>query len=164
VGSFGVTGPYFFQDRHAMTINSGRYVHMLLNFLAPKIRRCGINQQTTWFQQDRTIAHTVRASMAVVREMFPWHVISQHGDLPWPAWSPDLSVCDYFLWGYLKVKVFINRPRTVHELKVATEHEITAMPSRHGKMLNKQLQDEAARMCTKTWHNFQDKMSWQLYT
>jgi hypothetical protein len=68
-----------------------------------------------------------RASMAVVREMFPRHVISQHGDLPWPAWSPDLSVCKYFLWGYLKARVFINRPCTVHELKVAIEHEIVAI-------------------------------------
>jgi hypothetical protein len=30
--------------------------------------------------------------------------------------------------GYLKVKIFINRPRTVHELKVAIEHEIMAVP------------------------------------
>jgi hypothetical protein len=59
-----------------------------------------------------------------------------------------LSVCDYFLWGYFKAKVFINRPRTVHELKVAIEQEIAAI---HGKMLNEQLQDEAARMHMKTW-------------
>jgi hypothetical protein len=73
-------------------------------------------------------AHTARASMAVVRENFPGHVISQCGDLPWPARSPDLSVCDYFLWGYIKAKVFINKPCTVHELKVAIEHEIPAIP------------------------------------
>jgi hypothetical protein len=30
--------------------------------------------------------------MAVVQEMFPGHVISQRGDLPWPARSPDLSM------------------------------------------------------------------------
>jgi hypothetical protein len=38
-----------------------------------------------------------------------------------------LSVCDILLWGYLKAKVFINRPHTVHELKVAAEHEIAAI-------------------------------------
>jgi hypothetical protein len=32
--------------------------------------------------------------------------ISQRGDLPWPARSPDFSVCHYFLWGYLNLKVF----------------------------------------------------------
>jgi YD repeat-containing protein len=122
---------------------------MLHNFLIPEINRRGINQQTMYFQQDRATAHTARASMAVVREIFPGHVTSQCGDLPWPAQSPDLSVCDYFLWGYIKVKVFINKPRTVHELKVAIEHEIVAIPPRHGKTLNEQLQDEAARMRTK---------------
>jgi hypothetical protein len=81
-----------------------------------------------WFQQDGATVHTVRASMAVVREMFPGHVISLRGDLPWPARSPDLSVCDYFLWDYLKTKVFVNKPRMVHELKVAIEHEVTAIP------------------------------------
>jgi hypothetical protein len=86
--------------------------------------------------------------MTVVPEMFPGHVISQYGDLPWPARSPDLRVCNYFLWCYLKAKVFINRPRTVHELKVASEHEIAAIPPRHGKTLNEQLQDEAARRRT----------------
>jgi hypothetical protein len=129
VGSFGVIDPYFFEeDGHSVTVNSGRYVHVLHNFLAPEINRCGINQQTMWFQQDGAIAHIARASMSVVQEMFPGHVISQRGDLPWPAWSPDLCVCYYFLWGYLKAKVFINRPCSIHELKVATEHEITAIP------------------------------------
>jgi hypothetical protein len=79
-----------------------------------------------WFQKDGATAHIAGSSMTVVREVFPGHVISQRGDLPWPARSPDLSARDYFLGGYLKV--FTNRPCTVHELKVATEHEITAMP------------------------------------
>jgi hypothetical protein len=81
-----------------------------------------------WVQQDGATTHIVRASMTVVREMFPGHVISQRGSLLWPAWSPDLSVCNYFLSGYLRVKIFINRPCTVHELKVATVYEIMAMP------------------------------------
>jgi hypothetical protein len=72
VGSFGVIGPYFFEeDGHAVTVNSDRYVHMLHNFLTPEINRCGINQQNMWFQQDGTTAHTARASMTVVRECFP---------------------------------------------------------------------------------------------
>jgi hypothetical protein len=40
-----------------------------------------------------------------------------------------LTACDYFLWGYIQVKVFINKPCIVHELKVATEHEIVAIPA-----------------------------------
>jgi hypothetical protein len=90
-------------------------------------------------------------TLTVVREMFPGHVISRRGGHAWPARTPDFSVCDYFLWGYLRAKVFISRPRAVHELKVAIEHEFAAIPLRHGKTLNEQLQDKAARMCTKRW-------------
>jgi hypothetical protein len=42
---------------------------MLHNFLTPEINRCGINQQTMWFQKGRASAHTARASMAVVQEL-----------------------------------------------------------------------------------------------
>jgi hypothetical protein len=42
VGSFGMIGPYFFEDGHAATVNSGHYVHMLHNFLIPEINRRGI--------------------------------------------------------------------------------------------------------------------------
>ena len=47
-------------------------------------------------------AQTARASMNVLQEMFPQYVISRGGDVLWPARSPDLSACDYILWGYLK--------------------------------------------------------------
>jgi hypothetical protein len=29
---------------------------------------------------------------------------------PWPARSPDITPCDYFLWGYVKNKVFVPPP------------------------------------------------------
>jgi hypothetical protein len=71
VGSFGVIGSYFSEeDGQAVTVNSGRCVHMLHNFLAPEINRHGINQQTMWIQQDRATAYTARVSTTVVREMF----------------------------------------------------------------------------------------------
>jgi hypothetical protein len=39
-----------------------------------------------------------------LREMFPQSFISFGGDVPWPAHSPDLSACDYFLWGISKAE------------------------------------------------------------
>jgi hypothetical protein len=55
-------------------------------------------------------------------------VISKGGDIPWPACFPDLSVCDYFLWGYLQRKVYLTKPRDIDELKNAIKEEITATP------------------------------------
>jgi hypothetical protein len=60
--------------------------------------------------------------------LFPQHVISRGGDVSWPACSPDLSTCDYFLWGYLKSKVLISMPTSMEELQQRIKEEITAIP------------------------------------
>jgi len=117
----GVLGPYFFEDNKgaAITVTSERYVAMLRNFCEPELRHHGIDLSSVWFQQDGATAHTARASVSVLQEMFPQHVISRGGNVPWSARSPDLSAWDYFLWGYLKSRVFISKPGTIAELKQA---------------------------------------------
>jgi hypothetical protein len=60
--------------------------------------------------------------------LFPNRLISRFGDLTWPSRSPGLTAPDYFLWGYLKEKVFANRLHTIEELKTAIHREIRAIP------------------------------------
>jgi len=60
--------------------------------------------------------------------MFPQHVLSHGGVVPWPVRSPDLSACDYFLWGYLKSRFFMSKSRTIPELKHSIKEEIAAIP------------------------------------
>jgi len=85
-------------------VTSERYVAMLRNFCEPELCRRGIDLSSVWFQQDGATAHTARASMSVLWEMFPQHGISCGGDVPWPASSPDLSACDYFYRGISKAE------------------------------------------------------------
>lgn len=47
---------------------------------------------------------------------FPEQWIGRRGFIEWPARSPDLFALDYFLWGYLKSKVYVNRPGNLQEL------------------------------------------------
>jgi hypothetical protein len=70
----------------AVTVTCERYVEMLRNFSA-ELRRRGIDLSSVWFQQDGATVHTARASMSVLREMFPQHVISRGSDVPLPAHS-----------------------------------------------------------------------------
>jgi len=77
-----------------------------------------------WFQEDGAITHTANESMTIVRNMFPGHPISRFGDVPWPPRSPDLSTCDFFLWAYLKWRVYAHKPRTLNDLKEAIRQEI----------------------------------------
>ena len=62
--------------------------------------------------------------MTIARNMFPGHLISRFGDVPWSSRSPDLSTCDFFLWGYLKSRVYAHKPCTLNDLKVAIRQEI----------------------------------------
>jgi len=41
--------------------------------------------------------------------------------------SPDLTPCDFFLWGYLKAKVYEQRPLTLEVLKEAIRQEVAAI-------------------------------------
>ena len=46
--------------------------------------------------------------------------------LPWPPRSPDLTPCDFFIWGFVKQQVY--RPRTAADLKWNIRNEIAAIP------------------------------------
>ena len=39
------------------------------------------------------------------------------GNVKWPPRSCDLTPLEFFLWGYLKKKVYSNGPQTIHQLK-----------------------------------------------
>ncbi|KAJ4440415.1 hypothetical protein ANN_08556, partial [Periplaneta americana] len=60
-------------------------------------------------QQDETIAHTGHGNLTLLQELFPGRLISRG--------SPDLSLCDAFLWGILKEQCFIPVSRTLDALR-----------------------------------------------
>ena len=59
--------------------------------------------EDAFFQQDGATAHTSQFSMSCVREVFGEEHTESTG--LWPPRSPDLSTCDFYLWGNLKDKV-----------------------------------------------------------
>ena len=68
------------------------------------------NSGTLWFQQDGATANMAVISIAAFHRLFPQRKISRFGDVPWPPGSPDLTAPDFFLWVYLKGKVYSTRP------------------------------------------------------
>ena len=66
-------------------------------------------------------------SIAAFRRLFPQWVISRFGDVTWPPRSPELSAPGFFLWGYLKSKVYSNRPTDLHALKENIREEIAKL-------------------------------------
>jgi hypothetical protein len=45
----------------------------------------------------------------------------------WPARSPDLTPLDFFLWGYLKSKVFLTPPENLAELERRIREEMNVL-------------------------------------
>jgi hypothetical protein len=142
----------FFEEGATVTVTSERYVEMLRNFLHPQLRSLRVNMEEMWFQQDEATAHTARALMTAVRQMSPQHVVSLFGDVPWPPRSPDLSACNFFLWSYLKSKVYVRKPRTVDNLKVSFRKETATVPQ---EILVNVMQnfEERLRTCVQQVHH-----------
>jgi len=69
--------------------------------------------------------------------------VHSFSDTAWPARSPDLTVSDFFLWGFLKNRVFRRHIMTIQELKQATVEEVAAT-------------DEDLRKCV--YGNFQTRL------
>ena len=74
-----------------------------------------------YFQQDGVTSHTSLTSMAENQFFFGDRVISKG---LWPLRSPDPTPPDYFLWGYLKGRVYQNKPQTIDALKANITEEI----------------------------------------
>jgi len=65
--------------------------------------------------------------MQLLRQIFGERLISRNSGFNWPARSPDLTALDYFLWGYLKDRVYVNKPKTLQQLKENIRAEIRAL-------------------------------------
>ena len=126
----GIIGPYWFKndDGHAVTINSVRYVEVLHKFWAELGQQRRFFKARQWFQQDGATPHTSDKSLAWLQQRFGGRLISRRCDPEWSAYSPDLNPLDFFLWGYLKDRVYQNRPETIEDLKQAIASEAHAIP------------------------------------
>ena len=80
-----------------------------------------------WFLQDGASSHTSNLFRDWLKANFESRVISLKTDFEWAPHSPDLSPPDFFLWGYLKNRVYAGKPRTITELKEAIREEMRAI-------------------------------------
>ena len=108
ITSSGLIGPYFFDQN----VTGESYLAMLKDFLWDKVKG-----RRMLFQQDGAPAHYAVDVRKWLDEKFSGRWIGRRGPIEWPARSPDLSLPDFFLWGYLKDIVYRDRPATIEELR-----------------------------------------------
>jgi hypothetical protein len=80
-----------------------------------------------WWTQDGAPAHRRADVRARLQTLFGNRVIAFGHAREWPPRSPDLTPLDFFLWGYLKGKVYRTEPASLADLRRRITNEITAM-------------------------------------
>lgn len=102
-----IIGPHFFR----VTMNAERYLQFLTETLPDFLDALPLRERLTiWFQHDGAPCHSTRQVLEYLQDTFNGKIIGRYADVPWPPRSPDITPLDYFLWGYLKEKVYSHRP------------------------------------------------------
>jgi hypothetical protein len=68
-----------------------------------------------YFQQDGAPAHFALTVRRFFDDNFPNCWIGRGGPIAWPAYSPDLSPLDFWLWGDVKNKVYATSVANLDE-------------------------------------------------
>lgn len=106
-------GPFFIDGN----LNGDKYLDLLNNQIIPALQENGQLPQNVWFQQDGAPPHYDRRVRVFLDANFPNRWIGRRGFIEWPARSPDLNPLDFFLWGYLKSRVYVRLPTCLQELR-----------------------------------------------
>ncbi|GFY15213.1 putative transposable element [Trichonephila clavipes] len=88
---------------------------MITNFFIPELNNHDVQELS--FQQDGATCHTARATIDLLKDTFGDRLISRFGPVNWPPKSCDLTLLDYFLWGYVKSLVYADKPQTLDHLE-----------------------------------------------
>ena len=126
MSAHGIIGPFWIEDanRSPVTVTKERYLRCLERFWQELSGLQGTHLEDFWFQQDGAAPHTSKISLEWLAEHFGEKIISRKTSIPWPARSPDLTPLDFFLWGYLKARVYEKSPENITQLKKAITQEV----------------------------------------
>lgn len=70
-----------------------------------------------YYQQDGAPPHFTQSVKDFLNETFPERWIGRGGPMPWPPRSPDLTPLDFYMWGFIKDRVYRTEVKDLAELK-----------------------------------------------
>jgi hypothetical protein len=99
-----VFGPFFFAEK---SVTGQVYLKMLQNWLMPQLAE----EEEFIFQQDGAPPHWHMGVREYLNGNLPGRWIGRASAADnifctWPPRSPDMTVCDFFLWGFVKDNVY----------------------------------------------------------
>ncbi|PNF39386.1 hypothetical protein B7P43_G13583 [Cryptotermes secundus] len=117
-----IIGPFFFGEA---TAYGSVYLHMLEQFLYPQVADL---QPNIIFQQDGASPHwgldVPRPLNATIQDRWT----GRGGPIRWPPHSPDLTPLDFFLWVYVKDRVFVTPVNDFPDLRARILETIATVP------------------------------------
>ena len=128
-GNGELIGPFFFEGN----LNGEDYLQMLNDqiVLAPAERYVYQANGTflgVWWAQDGAPAHRRIMVMERLQQLLLDRIISRGRDYEWPPRSPDRTPLDFFVWGYLKSKVFHTQSANLADLHQRITMEAAQIP------------------------------------
>ena len=122
-----VYGPFFFGEK---TVTGTSYLDMLTLWLFPQLTE---DSDNFVFQQDGAPPHWMLDVREYLNHELPNRWIGRVGAddqalIPWPPRSPDLTPCDFYLWGYIKDRVYVPPlPQTLVQLRERINNAVMAI-------------------------------------
>ena len=87
-------------------VNKENYLEMPQDSFWPAIMNSGVKEDII-FMQDGAPPHWGTNVRDWLNENLEDRWIGRGSpNMPWPPRSPDITPCDFFLWGYVKSKVY----------------------------------------------------------
>lgn len=107
-------GTLFF-DGH---LNCQTYLHFLRQELPILLEDIQLRvRQFMWFQHDGAPAHYGMVVRTSLNNTYPERWIGRGRAVNWPPRSPDITKIDFFLWGYVKERLYQEPPTTSDDMK-----------------------------------------------
>ena len=91
-----IIGLFFFVEKSS---TAQIYLDVWTEYMSPQLEQY---QQQVIFQQDGAPPHWGLEVGQFLNETFPDRWIGHDGLIPWPLCSPNITLLDFFLWGYVK--------------------------------------------------------------
>ncbi|GBM04235.1 hypothetical protein AVEN_41045-1 [Araneus ventricosus] len=99
------------------------------------------------FQHDGAPPHKVSSVQKYLRDTFQQQVIGYGGCVEWAPRSPDLNPLNFFLWGYIKQRVYATPPPTFQELRNRITVACASVSSAFLNNVQREVQSRV-QMCT----------------
>jgi hypothetical protein len=124
IGCQGVIGPFFFHGN----VTGASYLDLLQQQFLPAAQQFPEFHELV-FMQDGAPPHwslRVREWLSVT---FPNRWMGRNSpNLPWPPYSPDLTPMDFFLWGWVKDRVYHEPISDIVELRLRIQEAFQVLP------------------------------------